>query len=1185
MSTLRAVLTALLCVLWGCAVQLPDPIVTDVEPERGWNGEETVISVIGDHFYPQVEVDARDRDVADVQADYQAWLVGPGSDTAVHALDGVGLQDYQHLLGVVPAALPPGLYGLRVRGPTGHQGFAPDVFTVSDIRAARLVVEPEDGVVFEVHTTARIRVFLVDGSGERVIMNMRVAIYVEGESGPPGVTFTPGALDQQALFPDGDGIQGVLRDGSALMELTIDNPDTVQITARSLDPDAGTADGQLTLQFDQAAACCIDLGTPSTGWQASAGVPFTVDVAVRDAFGNLSDRSHLLLVRDLCDDWIDTAVVSGVTSVDVTLTRATGAAGTACPQNAIRVGVVEGDSLTNAQSDPFQVLPGSAHRFEITVGGSHVAGDDIDAIVTAVDAWDNPTTYAGPLQLTDSVGGLGPSECNPVDDAWLCSAQATIAGTGITLTAEGDGLLGTSSPYVVVASPTPEAIGIAIAPDVRSGIPFDVQVLVRDAWGNDIDTSTLGPGGIVLTDDNAEMTCTDTGTGPAGEALFACTLFTARPSAELTASVPAHSVDVVSAPFEVHNGPIAAVAIVPAAGTVEAGQPISLGFAAFDAFGNPYVRQDDPVLLLTDDSGTLDLTSVTLGPAGTASRAASFTAAGPSVVHASQGGTELGVSPPISVVAGPTVGLGVLIDAPWAWITVPASVQVESQDTWGNRTSWSGTATLTSRETAAAPLDVGVVNGLGASQFTWSEAALGEVLDASTPDPFTGSSAPIDVVRDCGVAGPTLVQAFDGGAFARACWQEASGTASFTASFTGSVAGSAPLSGYAVAIEGGPRVGSTLPDVPFQVDTTGRFGLQTLVVQQNGCAAESSAAAWSGLEDGSPTGPITVTPTLATVDVGDPPFQVDLTNIEECSGDPASGAGVRLRTSLGRLLLATPTGAGLEVIASATGEAALALDPGAVTTEGTADLVAWVPSGTAGGRGAVLMEDDNARPEVWTQQPAGLELGLVDEVSLVFSEPLLGPTVDIGNISLTGPGASAVVGVSSTGTEVLVDIDPPADGSAGIWTLTVSDLVRDTSGNKLDGAWNGGHDPYVGRFGDVVPAVTAISCALAPGTSATFRPDGDDGTGAEADVATVQLYGTQVPSWWVFDVFDGASTLLRSDRIIPLGASDTVVWDGRDEQGKIVPNGSYRLEIVPEDALGNREAGCSLPLVVDNHAQ
>ena len=45
--------------LAGCGVDLPGPEITSLEPNRGWNGEDTLVEIRGGNFFPQDSIELR----------------------------------------------------------------------------------------------------------------------------------------------------------------------------------------------------------------------------------------------------------------------------------------------------------------------------------------------------------------------------------------------------------------------------------------------------------------------------------------------------------------------------------------------------------------------------------------------------------------------------------------------------------------------------------------------------------------------------------------------------------------------------------------------------------------------------------------------------------------------------------------------------------------------------------------------------------------------------------------------------------------------------------------------------------------------------------------------------------------------------------------------------------------------
>jgi hypothetical protein len=304
--------------------------------------------------------------------------------------------------------------------------------------------------------------------------------------------------------------------------------------------------------------------------------------------------------------------------------------------------------------------------------------------------------------------------------------------------------------------------------------------------------------------------------------------------------------------------------------------------------------------------------------------------------------------------------------------------------------------------------------------------------------------------------------------------------------------------------------------------------------------------------------------------------------VVDCSGDPAAFAELRVRTTAGALS-ATETGAGLVLPLDGNGDGTMILETTGGLSWGDVTLHAGVPGGAASGHLVLPLSDDNVRPVVIAQDPGGDASGMVAEVRLWFSEPLLASTVLPANFSVTGPAVTVVseAVLGAGGADVVLTLDPPV-GSGSAWTVTAASALRDEAGNRLSGDWSGAPAAYVGGFGGSFPVPEGLACTGFEPASLSMRPDGDPGAEEEADALSIAVSTLTAPGWWVLEVRDGDGGLVRHVRLPPAGPVDTVVWDGRDARGFVVPNGAYSVEVSPDDGLGNRGAGCARTVNVDN---
>jgi hypothetical protein len=111
--------------------------------------------------------------------------------------------------------------------------------------------------------------------------------------------------------------------------------------------------------------------------------------------------------------------------------------------------------------------------------GDQVAGVPFTIAITAVDDGGLPvTSYDGTATLTDTTGTIAPAATGPfVAGVW--SEQVTInqAATGVVITAEDVGILGSSNPFTVTAPPPIPAYQVTSDSYVQTaGVPFTVTV-------------------------------------------------------------------------------------------------------------------------------------------------------------------------------------------------------------------------------------------------------------------------------------------------------------------------------------------------------------------------------------------------------------------------------------------------------------------------------------------------------------------------------------------------------------------------------------------------------------------------------------------------------------------------------------------------------------------------------------
>lgn len=1160
----------LLTALVGCGTRLPDPDPREVSPSFGYFLQDTAVRINGTGFYPQIGVDASGRRDADVDATFDAVLVGPDGGKGRFSLRGVGLNSTESLSAIVPAGLPAGVYDLEVDGPTGASGSLEHAYVVTDTLAERIVVD-SDAIVYTVNEQAVLHVALADRLGERVLADAEVEIRVEAEDGSVAA-----AMSETSLI-DGRIEDGVLvgklgADGEADIPLVVATPDLVTVTVAPTSPSSVLAEGVLKLQFYAGGERFTRITLPNAGFHATAGVPFLIGLELVDEFGNRivePDDLETLFLGDACDDYrSDPIRFTGLVALNVMLERASNVA---CPETSI-VTLLGPEG----ESSPFTVEAGETAGLTVEISADLVAaGEPISAFVAPSDAYGNRTAWDGSeITITDSVGGIaaGAFECT-ASVPFFCSATPTRAADGVALVVTAtNGISGSSRPFDVVAG-TPTAIDVDVPKGVATaGSPLVATVGVYDAWDNLVDTEIYA-GALLFADSSGPIACAENGAAASGEGLFDCVPTIARTADRVSVALPEHAITAESGAFDVVNGPLAHVDIAAPASTT-AGQAMSLAFSATDAYGNAYLVGPSMTLDVADSTGTLSFASVGL-VAGTAAKSGNITRAGTTRVSASASGTLLGTSAPITVGPANATTLSVEPLDPWGFVGEALPVGLTALDTWGNQANLDGTASLSGAGSSAT---ITLGDGYGSGEITPEAEDPATVLLASIGS-LSGSSSAIVVAERC-ASGPTAAMTFGGLEDAVACWDDATGEADIVASFGSSSAGSAPIVTWQSAIGEQSATDSGTPSVALTAHSTGVFDVRGLVVDAAGCGDDTSALAWVGADDGEAVGPLTVE-IGSSVAAGSGTTTVTIADGVTCTGDPARDATVLVRADRGEITGGTSTGGGLAVTLDASGSASVTLDATGTTTDGAATVAALGSTRVAWGTDSVAITGDNEHPRVREQSPSGDTSELVGSITFRFTEPLLESSVTSSAFSFSGPEMVTIdeVTLDATNTEVTVWLRTPLDASAGGFTVTVGSSIRDDAGNRLDGAESGAASAWTSGFG-ALGSLGPVSACNPDNTS--FRPDGDDGTGADADAVRFTLATSAAPARWAIVVTDPDGDGVRYQHPVAAAATEDWIWDGRDDSGAIVANGTYTIEVYAEDSTGAHGASCFATVDVVN---
>ncbi|MBN1337090.1 MAG: Ig-like domain-containing protein [Deltaproteobacteria bacterium] len=1182
-----------LLLLVACSTPLPDPEVQGAEPDWGYNGERTDVVVRGRHFYPSMELSSSDEG-GRLDRQFQVRLEGA---EGTYALQGVELDSYESLAAVVPEGLPVGLYALRVTTPAGLSAVLADAFTVTDSRADHLAFDL-DSIVFDVNIPFLVAFDLLDPEDRPVFQPLRVVLTLTAASRLHGLEVDASGLDDalQGSVDEGVVVVGFLDEsGHGWVSLTHSTPEILTLEVEPAVPDSVVEGDSVDIAVTPGELAGVSIDLPYLGFSAVAGEPFPVTLRMVDIYGNLLEEAiGRFSLTEACGRFSQTVDVVGRLDLDIAVT---GATGDACEENRILA-----SGTTSGSSPGFQVEPAEPSSYGVSVYPSTVeAGQSpLYVVVTARDAWENRVLDYGSdvrLDLYDTLGGLDPEaglgeqDCPGFSEGiQVCVAWPWIAGADDQVQARGsDRLEGISGVFGVSPGPLAKIlVGMGPGP-VSAGEPFLLDVTPQDALKNGISTDPSVDGyrfrGRVGT-----PTCTwDEVMRADGSRRFSCIATLATDAETLTVSVDDldPSVSGTTTPFIVQNGDLAVVSFDLEPGIqVSAGASFPVGLEGTDAWGNPYVVQSDPYVELEDETGSLLPLTATLDPDGYAEVEVTITVAlQDDTITASQGAASLGTSDPFDVVPSDPASLSISLDRPWAFLDVPYTVRVQAVDAWGN-------VVLTFDEVVSVTSEFALSPGVVLDSWTDGEAS-GEIL-FDTPgvadsliavaetSAIMGVLTPIDVLEDdCGVTADLLV---DGATEAVLCL--ASGSASAMLDASGSTGSSLTYSFWDSA--GNTTRGSSATPL-FAWEEPVAVQVEVAAFTPEACGDLAQAVVYVAHDDGQPAGPVSVVPTFTTRTVGSATTgstPVDLA-AWDCSGDVASGGSLLVRADLGEYTSgASASGIGLAVTLDAGGEATVSWSVALEAFGGTATLLAGNGTGTAIGAATVEAQGDNARPVVLDLDPRGTSDDVTDTVTVTFSEAMWSssftdPSAGILVSDSYGARAIADISLSADATQATATLEDAIDLSLDVYEIVVSSQVRDAAGNRLDGAWSGTTGAFrtnTGAVEDTAPDV--LDCT--PDT-AVFRPDGDDVPGtSEADEVHVEVVASAMPYGWRLAVTDEAGDAVYTWWTLAAADADEVIWNGVGQDGIVVDNGAYVLQIAACDAYLNLGEACEVEVTVDN---
>lgn len=1171
----------------GCAPSTADLTISAIEPASGWNGEPVEVLVDGTGFYPGVTSTAADGG-AQVERDFVLQLLDRGEPVAT--LTEPALLSVDQLTARVPSGIDPGRYDLQVTSPRGYSATLPRAFTVKGTRAERLTLDAVDPALFWiVEQTATFDVGVRDRDDVPLLEPLPVRVSVASAGGEPIVAGFPDdvLLDQVTeRRSSGASIVGRLRlDGTARIPVSVATPSTVLLTVDALEPDIESATTQLN--WYEQADYLITVELPQARFTPVAGESFTATVAVRDARGAIVDDPVYPIYAQLTDTCGEVAVdlqdIRGSTQVPVTLNHATGPHGCA-PQQRL---TVQHGSVTT-ESPPFPVAAAEVDRFRVDMPTAEVtAGTQVTAQVIPVDHFGNRTRYDGDpstLVVRDSSSDIDRVGCVHNRGVIDCAVEPVLAERGIVLLVRDPdlGLIGTSLPYSVRAGPV-SALQVVARPGsdgtrtAVAGAPVEVDVSLFDRFGNPDDKPPFDASEFTIREREGEPALCSLLSAAVGSVHFDCRILRADPAVVLDVSGPEGSAASAD-PFSVVNGPLDRIEVEVPADPVVAGEPFTLTLRAFDAYDNPYLEQDDPVVLLSESAGSLSPGSVALDPSGSASLPVTVTRAGNTIVEARQS-FSLGMSDPLTVQPGPAHRLDLELAMPWLWRDEPGDLVVTARDRFDNRVGLSEPVELWSAADAFPSAQADLHDGRLALTLVPDRAELSDEIHALSDSGLEGSLSGVFIAQSCGADGPAATLTFDGSDHAVACLSD--GEAVVDTDLEGTAVRGESIDRYRIWAPDWHSAPVTEDHATLRFNRVGRFDVVGMVASGT-CAHQVGAAAWVNTTDGGPTGPIPLSVSSSILRVEQDTAGIDVGVVRDCAGDAVDKRKVKLRTDRGELDDTTSSGSGLYITTNAMGRGKATLDLTSTSGAGAGRIFAWTSEGAAGGAVDFLAIQDKISPTVDYQDPEGFVASTIDEILVRFSEPIHPDSYDVDDFTVTGPAPALVDRIELRGPRTMaVVLQAPIVGSAGRWTLEIDSRLRDLSDRALDGERIGAASVYKADFGAVSSDVPVGATCSVPRT--TFRPDGDAGFGTESDKLRVSFETRTAPSVWRVSVVDPDGRVVRHERIDAADSnSGSFDFDGRDASQRILNNGSYDVIVSPVNEAGTSGSSCAVELTVDN---
>lgn len=408
-----------------------------------------------------------------------------------------------------------------------------------------------------------------------------------------------------------------------------------QLTARgSLPEKSGTSN------LFNVVAAALDHFALDTIPDQAAGVPFTITLRARDAYGNLvTGYSGTVTISDLTGTIAPVssgAFIGGVRNESVTITQT---------RTANRISVSGGGKVGN--SNNFNVIASTVDHFDISTVGDQTAGVPFSVAITAKDASNNPvTSFTGTVTVSDVTGSLSPATSNPFIAGTLTqNFTITKSANNNRLTVTGVGKSSNSNAFTVSHAALTK-FHLAPITDQVAGQSFPLILTAQDQYANTV-TSFTGTVSIGINSGSIQPAAS--GAFSAGVRTEAVTVPQAGSNRQITVNDGAGHSGTSNA-FNVNAAGLDHF-VFSSIGTQAAGAGFSFTITARDANNNDVSFIG--TLTLSEATGTLTPTSVAMNGTSVTVSNAVITKAQNGLTLTVSGGGKSGTSNSFNVNPGP----------------------------------------------------------------------------------------------------------------------------------------------------------------------------------------------------------------------------------------------------------------------------------------------------------------------------------------------------------------------------------------------------------------------------------------------------------------------------------------------------------------------------------------------------